>query len=51
MGEENDTEDLGQEGKCLLGNMLQGPVRNTIWAWRLADLETPDGFVNLVRVH
>jgi len=23
--------------------MLKGPIRNTVWAWYLADLETPDG--------
>jgi len=24
-------------------HMLQGPIWNTVWAWYLADLETPDG--------
>jgi len=32
-----------------LGKMLQGPVRDSVRARRLSDLETPDGFVNLVR--
>jgi hypothetical protein len=50
MGEENRIEDLGQEGYRLLGNMLQDPVRYTVWARSLAELETPDGFLNLVRV-
>ena len=49
-GEENRIEDLGQEGNCLLGKMLQGPVWDNVWAWSLVDLETPDGSVNLVRV-
>ena len=49
MGEENCIEDLGQEGYCSLGKMLLGPVRYTVWAWSLADLETPDGFLNLIR--
>jgi len=30
--------------------MLQGPVRDTVWARNLAPLETPDGFVNTFRV-
>jgi hypothetical protein len=30
--------------------MLQNPVRDTVRARRLADLETPDGFLNLLRV-
>jgi len=50
MGEENRIEDLGQEGNRSLGKMLQGPVRYAVWARSLAELETPDGFVNLVRV-
>ena len=32
-----------------LGKMLQCPVRDTVRASSLADLETPDGCVNLVR--
>jgi hypothetical protein len=50
MGEKHRIENLGQEGYRLLGKMLQGPVRHTVWARSLADLETPDGFLNLVRV-
>jgi len=50
MGDENRTEDLGQEGNHFLGKMLQGPVRDTIRPQGLADLETPNGFMNLVRV-
>jgi len=50
MGEENQIENLGQKGNRSLGKMLQGPVQDTVWARSLADLETPDGFVNLVRV-
>ena len=30
--------------------MFKGSVRNTVRAWRLVDLETPDGFLDLVRV-
>jgi hypothetical protein len=26
--------------------MLQGPVRDTVWAWCLADFETPNGVLN-----
>ena len=50
MGAENRIEDLGQEGHRSLGKMLQGPVRDTVRARSLADLETPNGFVNLFRV-
>jgi hypothetical protein len=50
MGEEDSVEDLDQEEYRLLGKMLQGSVRYTVWARSLADLETLDGFVNLVRV-
>jgi hypothetical protein len=42
MGEENRIENLGQEGFYSLGKMLQGPVRYTVWARSLADLETPN---------
>jgi len=50
MGEENRIENLDQEGYRSLGKMLQGPVRDTVWARSLADPKTPDGFLNLVRV-
>jgi hypothetical protein len=50
MGEENRIEDMGQEEYRSLEKMLQGPVRYTVWARSLADLETPDGFLNLFRV-
>jgi hypothetical protein len=50
MGEKNCFEDPDQEGYRFLGKMLQGSVRYVVWAMSLADLETPDGFVNLVRV-
>jgi hypothetical protein len=46
MGEEDSVEYLDQEGYCSLGKMLQGSVRYSVWARGLADLETPDGFVN-----
>ena len=49
-GEENCVEDLDQKGYHSLGKMLQGSVRYTVLSRSLADLETPDGFVNLVRV-
>ena len=49
MGEENRIADLGEEGNRSLGKMLQGPVRDTVRVRSLADLENPDGFVNLVR--
>jgi len=49
MGAENRVEDTGEEGNRLLGKTLQRPVRYTVRARSLADVETPDGFVNLVR--
>jgi len=50
MVEENCVEDLDQEGYRSMEKMLQGSVRYTVWAKSLADLETPDNFLNLVRV-
>jgi len=46
---ENCVEDTGEDGSYSLGKMLQCPVRYTVWALSLAYLETPDGFVNIVR--
>jgi len=50
MGAEDRVEVPDEEGYRSLGKMLQRPVRNTVWVRSLGDLETPDGFVNLVRV-
>jgi hypothetical protein len=50
MGEENFFEDPDQEGYLSLGKMLQGSFWYTVWTRSLANLETPDGFVNLVKV-
>jgi hypothetical protein len=50
MGAENRVENLGEEGYRSLGKRLQDPVRDTVWARSIADLETPDVFLNLVRV-
>ena len=47
---ENRVKNLDEEGYSSLGKMLQGPVRNTVRARGRADLETHDGFVNLLRV-
>jgi len=49
MGADNRLEDLVQEGNRSLGKMLEGPVQYTVRARNFADLETPDGSVNLVR--
>ena len=49
MGVENRVEGMGEEGNSSLGKMLQYPVRDTVQARSLADLETPDGCVNLVK--
>ena len=50
MGEEHCIEDLNRERYRSMGKMLQVPVRDTIRARRLVDLENPDGFLDLVRV-
>jgi len=50
MGAENRIEDLGEEGNRKLGKMLQGPVRDTVQAWSLPELETSDGFMYIVRI-
>jgi len=50
MGDENDIQDQYQEGYSSLWEILQGPVRDTVRARSLADLQTPDGFLNLLRV-
>jgi len=50
MGEEDRNDDQDQEGYRSLWEMLQHPVRDTVRARSLADLETPDGFLNLLRI-
>jgi len=50
MGEENHIENLDQEGYSSLWEMLLGRVRDTVRPRILADLETPDGFLDLVIV-
>ena len=50
MGEEDHVENLDQEGYRSLAKMLQGPIQDTVWARSLDDFETPNGFLNLVRV-
>jgi hypothetical protein len=47
---ENSVKDLGEEGYRSLGKMLQGPVRYNVMARSLADFETPDDALNLVKV-
>ena len=49
MGAANRVEDMGEEGNRSIWKMLQCPVWDTIRTGSLADLETPDGCVNLVR--
>jgi hypothetical protein len=48
MGEEGRIENLEKGFSHSLWEMLQGPVRNSVWARSLAELETPDGFLNLL---
>jgi hypothetical protein len=50
MGEEDSVENLDQVGYRSLWEMHQGPVRDTVLARSLADLEMPDGLLKLVRV-
>ena len=49
MGEDGSVENQDQEGYYSLWEMLQSPVLNTVLARNLADLETLDGFLNLLR--
>jgi len=49
MGDENRIGDQDQEGYRSLWEMLQGPVRDNVRVRSVADLETPDGFLNLLR--
>jgi hypothetical protein len=49
MGAENRVEDMGEEGNRSVGEVLHNPVRDTVRATGIADLETPDGCVNLFR--
>jgi hypothetical protein len=50
VSEKDSVKDLGEEGYRSLGKMLQEPVRYTVRARSLADFETPDDVLNLVRV-
>ena len=50
MGEEDSVENLDQEGYRSPWDMHQGPVRDTVLTESLAELETSDGLLNLVRV-
>ena len=50
MCEEVRVENHDQKGYRSLWEMLQGPVRDALWSRSDADHETPDGFLNLLRV-
>jgi DNA-binding ferritin-like protein (Dps family) len=50
VSEENRVKNLGEEGYRSLRKMLQDPVWYTVRARSLADFETPDDILNLVRV-
>ena len=39
-------EYLEEDDYNPLRKLLQSLVRSTVWAWSLADLETPDGILN-----
>jgi len=49
MGSENILENPNGERYRSMGKKIQGPVRNTILTRSPDDLQTPDGFVNLIR--
>jgi hypothetical protein len=49
MGEEDGLKVADQEEYRSLCEMLQSPVRYTVRARSLADRDTPDGFLNLLR--
>ena len=50
MGEEDRDENQDQERYRSLWEMHQGHVQDTFQARSLADLQTPDGFLNVLRV-
>jgi hypothetical protein len=50
MVEDDRVENLDLEGYCSLWKMLQGRVRDGVRTRSVADRETPDGSLNLVRV-
>jgi len=45
---ENRVEYIGEEGNRSLWKVIQFPIRDNVRAWSLIDLETLDGFVNIV---
>jgi len=49
IGEEDRVKNQDQEGYRSLWEMLQSPVRDTVRARSLADLQTTDGFLNFLR--
>jgi len=49
MGSENRVEYTGEEGNRSLEKMVQCPILYTVRARSLAELETADSFVNLVK--
>jgi hypothetical protein len=50
MDEEDSVINQDQERYSSVWEMLQSPVLYTVRARSLADLDTPDGFLNLLRV-
>jgi hypothetical protein len=50
MGEEERIENLDKKGYRSPWEMLQGPLWDTVRARGFAELETTDGFLNLLRV-
>ena len=50
MGEKERVEKSEQEGYRSLWEMHQSPVRDSVLARSLADLGTPDGSLNLLRI-
>ena len=50
MGEEDRIDIQDQQVYRSLWEVLQGLVRNTVWTQSPADLQTPHGFMNLIRV-
>jgi hypothetical protein len=50
MGEQDSVQNQDGEGYRSLWEMLQSAVRVTVREQNLADLETPEGFLNLLRV-
>jgi hypothetical protein len=50
MREEDGVENQNNKGHRSLWEMLEGPVRDIVWAEGLPELEIPDGLPDFLRI-